>query len=402
MSPAALGDDVTARTRALIGDAIFETLLAQGNRAAIANLVEGLGTADGAEREALARAWREASGEAAPAGVPKETAPTRADPFPAASPPQGSAPAASAPVPAPRTSVPISIQVLVGANGLDSFEGERTEERRLAMLEQLEKPLPLLPLQAAQARVEPVLAAFPWFAADDGAAAIYARAIRIGLRLGRPAVRLPPMLLAGPPGIGKSSFLSALITALGGVVYADTFAGVSDALSITGSSPTFQAAQASLPVRAMLATGCANPAVVLDEIDKVGADMRFGHPHDALLPLLEPVTAAAYRDRFLDRLVDASHISFAATANDVAGLAPALRSRLTIVTSPGPGPEHAEAVIAGLRQRLAAHWQVDASAIPDGGDIALQAVRTALRRSADMRPISRAWTAIVERLLVTA
>ena len=383
------------RTRALIGEAIFDALLAQKNRAAIANLVQGIGEASSTERAALAKFWRDPSA-AAPSGL--ASLPETPERAAAADPP------ASRRAPADRTEPagavvarPTTARVLVGDNALDAIEGERADERRLTILQRLDQPLAIREMEVLVEKIAAVLARFPWFA--DGVEEVFIRPIRVGHRLGRPTVRFPPVLLAGPAGIGKSSFLAAMIDGLGGAPYLDTLAGVSDALSITGSSPTFQAAQPSLPVRAMMETNCANPMVVLDEIDKVGTDTRIGHPHDALLPLLEPVTAGAYRDRFIDRLIDASRVSFAATANDTTCLSSALRSRLTIVTSPGPGPEHASLLIAGFRDNLAKLYQVEAAAIPDGGDVALEKTRRALLRSADIRPIERAWRAHVERLL---
>ena len=95
----------------------------------------------------------------------------------------------------------------------------------------------------------------------------------------------------------------------------------------------------------ILHTGVANPAIVLDELEKVGAGRTNGNLVDVLLGMLEPRTSSEHWDQYLMAPVNLSRINWLATCNDLAGLPAPLRDRFRILKFPSPGAEHL-AVIA--------------------------------------------------------
>lgn len=276
----------------------------------------------------------------------------------------------------------------------DPLEETNTFERRQAILAKIDRPLPLANCPT-ETEIEAAQTLAPWFR-EAGDAML--SEIMLARRLGGTRCHLTAVILAGPPGIGKSRYLEHLVRTIGRRAFVQPMAGLSEALTILGSNATFPAAQPSLPVRAVLETGCADPVVILDEIDKVGDSVQHGHPLEALLPLLEPGTAARFRDPFLDRVIDASQITWLATANETGTLPQALRSRMTILWCNGPGPQHLDAVLAGFAAELAARFGVPAERIPRPGDLQRLKLEQALRRSPDLRGLQRLWQETVLRL----
>jgi SpoVK/Ycf46/Vps4 family AAA+-type ATPase len=154
--------------------------------------------------------------------------------------------------------------------------------RRDTLRETLAEPLPVAGWPDP-ARIAALDDSFPWFASITGT---ILRRVRLAKRLGASQLDLPPILIVGPPGIGKTRYALALAEALDRRGFLQPMAGLSSALIITGVEPSFQSAQPSLPARAALETGRADPLVILDEIEKVGTDRHHGAPLEALLPSL--------------------------------------------------------------------------------------------------------------------
>jgi hypothetical protein len=172
------------------------------------------------------------------------------------------------------------------------------------------------------------------------------------LREGEP-VRLSPILLTGPAGVGKSRLMRRLFTDLLGVgVYRYDGGGASDNM-FSGSPKGWGNTVASAPARAVHQTRIANPVVLVDEIDKAGTSLRNGRLWDALLPFLERETARAYRDVSLDAELDLSWISHIATANSVEELPAPLRDRYRIIKVPAPRLADLPALAACVLRELA-------------------------------------------------
>ncbi|QNK65818.1 AAA family ATPase [Variovorax sp. PAMC26660] len=159
---------------------------------------------------------------------------------------------------------------------------------------------------------------------------------RIALsELGGAPLRPPPILLLGEPGLGKTHFTHRLAEALGTKVHRQAFDNVQSTMSLRGSERYWgNTTTGVLWDRIVLGT-CANLMVLLDELDK-SKGYRDANPADALLSLLEPVTAATIKDLSVDFEFDASHVWYVATANDEQAIRAPLRSRFTTFTIEAP------------------------------------------------------------------
>ena len=107
--------------------------------------------------------------------------------------------------------------------------------------------------------------------------------------------------------------------------------GLSDALSIRGIRSLFTRAQPGLIVSALIETAVMNPVIIIDELDKLGDGGDHGRAADALLHVLEPQQAKAFRDDFIEFPLDLSRVLFVATANDLDRVPPTLRDRFEVV-----------------------------------------------------------------------
>lgn len=139
------------------------------------------------------------------------------------------------------------------------------------------------------------------------------------------------LMLVGDPGVGKSRRAEALARAAGLPSFTIPAGGLSDAISLRGVRSAFSRAQPGMIVSALIETGCMNPVIIIDEVDKLGRSLYNGDPADALLHLLEPEQAKAFRDDFLEVALPLEAVTIICTGNDLDLVPRALRDRLDVV-----------------------------------------------------------------------
>ncbi len=201
----------------------------------------------------------------------------------------------------------------------------------------------------------------------------------------RDALELTPMLLLGPPGIGKTHFAREVARLLGTGLGFVSMSSLTAGWVLSGASSQWKGARPGKVFETLVDGAYANPVMVVDEIDKARGEHAYD-PLGALYSLLEHDTAQQFTDEFAEVAIDASQVIWVATANDQRSIPEPILNRMNVYEVQAPDHDAARAIALRLYVGIRAEHDWGRRFVPEPGDTVLEAMANLAPR--EMR---RAW-----------